>query len=91
MAAFARRGRSTIRSRLTKKGGGFNRSAQHLISDYRGEDVEDETAAEDLLHGNPESRDVGSLAHSRASLDLPNRLDVDPKCPLGRNLASLLP
>jgi hypothetical protein len=28
----------------------FNRSMQHLISNYREEDVENEAATEDLLH-----------------------------------------
>jgi hypothetical protein len=31
-------------------GCGFNRSMQHLISNYRGEDVENEAATEDLLY-----------------------------------------
>ena len=30
----------------------FNRSMQHLISDYREEDVENEAATENLLHRN---------------------------------------
>ena len=33
-------------------GYGFNRSLQHLISNYREGDVENEAATEDLLHRN---------------------------------------
>ena len=44
---------------------GFNRSMQHLISDYREEDVENEAATEDLLQRSPKGDDVGSVAARR--------------------------
>ncbi len=40
---------------------------QHLISNYREEDVADEAATEDLLHTGAEDADVGSLAGGRFS------------------------
>jgi hypothetical protein len=40
---------------------GFNRSMQHLISNDREEDVENETATKDLLHSRTKGFDVGSL------------------------------
>ncbi|MEJ2331071.1 MAG: hypothetical protein P8Z33_14815, partial [Gammaproteobacteria bacterium] len=40
----------------------FNRSMQHLSSNYRAEDVADEAQTEDLLHTRAERADVGSLA-----------------------------
>ena len=43
-------------------GCGFNWSTQHLISKCREEDVENETATEDLLHRRTKGLDVGSLA-----------------------------
>ena len=44
-------------------GCGFNRSMQHLISQYREEDVVDEkVSAKDLLHRSRQGADVGSLA-----------------------------
>ena len=48
--------------RTSRIGCHFNRSTQHLISNYREEDVENEATNEDLLHGSTESGDVGSLA-----------------------------
>jgi hypothetical protein len=41
---------------------GFNRSLQHLISNYLEEDVENEVQTEDLIHWSTEGIDVGSLA-----------------------------
>ena len=38
--------------RQAANGCDFNRSMQHLISNYREEDVENEAASEDLLHRN---------------------------------------
>ena len=38
---------------------------QHLVSNYREEDVGNEAETKDLLHGIPESGDVGSLAEGR--------------------------
>ncbi len=38
--------------RTSALGCDFNRSMQHLISDYREEDVENEAATENLLHRN---------------------------------------
>ena len=35
---------------------------QHLISSYRGEDVEDEVSSEDILQRGAEGDDVGSVA-----------------------------
>jgi hypothetical protein len=40
---------------------------QHLFSNYRGEDVEDEAATEDLLQRGPEDDDVGSVAARRVA------------------------
>ena len=37
---------------MTVLGCDFNRSMQHLNSNYREEDVENENATEDLLHRN---------------------------------------
>jgi len=41
-----------VRRRMSALGCGFNQSTQHLISNYREEDVENEAATEDLLHRN---------------------------------------
>ena len=46
-------------------GGELNRSMQHLVSDYREGDVENEVQTEDLLLRISESLDVGSLAERR--------------------------
>jgi hypothetical protein len=43
----------------------FNRSTQHLISNYREEDVENEAKIEDILLRRTESINVGSLAERR--------------------------
>ncbi len=40
---------------------------QHLISNYREEDVVDEAEAEDLLHARAENSDVGSPADRRTA------------------------
>ena len=40
----------------------FNRSMQHLISNYREEDVAHEAATKDLLHARTENANVGPLA-----------------------------
>jgi hypothetical protein len=40
---------------------------QHLISNYREEDFENDAATEDLLHRDSQSIDVGSLAERRVS------------------------
>jgi hypothetical protein len=45
----------------------LNRSTQHLISNYREGDVENEAATEDLLHRRAKIIDVGSLAERRFS------------------------
>ena len=45
----------------------LNRSTQHLISNYREGDVENEVQTENLLHRNPQGIDVGSLAERRFS------------------------
>ena len=45
--------------------GDLNRSMQHLISNYREEDVENEAATEDLLLIRSESVDVGPLVERR--------------------------
>jgi hypothetical protein len=47
--------------------GDFNRSMQHLSSNYRAEDVVDEAATEDLLQLRAKEHDVGSLASRRFS------------------------
>src|ERR1017187_7793483 len=44
---------------------GFNWSMQHLISNFREEDVENATATEDLLQRRSEGDDVGSVATRR--------------------------
>src|ERR1700730_8414742 len=50
---------------------------QHLISSYRGEDVEDEVSNENLLHRNPEGDDVGSVAgKARRYTILPSSLSA---------------
>ena len=48
-------------------GGDFNRSMQHLSSNYRAEDVAYEAETEDLLQLGAEELDVGSLAGWRFS------------------------
>jgi hypothetical protein len=47
--------------------GDFNRSMQHLSSNYRAEDVADEAKTKDLLQRRAEELDVGSLAGRRFS------------------------
>lgn len=49
---------------------------QHLISEYRGEDVADEVSHEDVLHGAAEGGDVGSLGARRFSVFLALRDDL---------------
>jgi hypothetical protein len=44
---------------MSAYGCGFNWSTQHLISNIREEDVDDETTTEDLLHRRTKSLDVG--------------------------------
>ncbi len=46
---------------MSANGCGFNRSMQHLISNDREEDVENEAATKDLLHRRTKGVDVGSL------------------------------
>jgi hypothetical protein len=46
---------------MSAYGCGFNRSMQHLISNDREEDVENEAATKDLLHRRTKGVDVGSL------------------------------
>jgi len=43
-------------------GGDLNRSMQHLISNYREEDVVNDAESEDLLQRRTKGLDVGSLA-----------------------------
>ena len=50
---------------MTALGGDLNRSMQHLISNYREEDVVNEATTEDLLQRRTESIDVGPLAGRR--------------------------
>ena len=49
------------KEQMTALGCGFNRSMQHLISNDREEDVENEAATKDLLHRRTKGVDVGSL------------------------------
>jgi len=44
---------------------------QHLVSEYGEEDVADEVPYEDVLHGDAEGADVGSLAKSILCMRLP--------------------
>jgi hypothetical protein len=46
---------------MTSFGGGFNRSMQHTNHRIDGRSVADEAATQDLLLGQPESVDVGTL------------------------------
>jgi hypothetical protein len=57
----------SCRIRLTAFGCGLNWSVQHLISNYREEDVENEAATEDLLQRGSEGDDVGSMAARRVA------------------------
>jgi hypothetical protein len=47
---------------LTAFYGGFKWSMQHLISNYREEDVENESKKKAFLHRGREVHDLGSLA-----------------------------
>ena len=51
---------------VSASGCDLNRSMQHLNSNYRAEDVADETETEDILQRRAEKLDVGSLASGQS-------------------------